>query len=66
MAKLKLSQIKKVICSVCKGNGYIKAKGYDGEDKINQCFACDSEGEVYETVLPKNFIDHANSSRSVN
>ena len=66
MAKLKLSQIKKVICSVCKGNGYIKAKGYDGEDKINQCFACDSEGEVYETVSPKNFIGHANSSRSIN
>ena len=66
MAKLKLSQIKKVICSVCKGNGYIKTKGFDGEDKINQCFACDSEGEVYETVSPKNFIGHANSSRSVN
>ena len=66
MAKLKLSQIKKVICSVCKGNGYIKAKGYDGEDKINQCVACDSEGEVYETVSPKNFIGHANSSRSIN
>ena len=66
MAKLKLSQIKKVICSVCKGNGYIKAKGFDGADKINQCFTCDSEGEVYETVSPKEFIGHANSSRSIN
>ena len=66
MAKLKLNQIKKVICSVCKGNGYIKAKGFDGEDKINQCFACDSEGEVYQTVSSKKFVGHANSSRSVN
>ena len=66
MVKLKLNRIKRIICSTCKGNGYIKAKGFDGEDKINQCFACDSEGEVYETVSPKNFIGHANSSRSVN
>ena len=66
MAKLKLSQIKKVICSVCKGNGYIKAKGFNGEDKINQCFASDSEGEVYQTVSSKKFVGHANSSRSVN
>ena len=66
MVKLKLNRIKRIICSTCKGNGYIKAKGFDGEDNINQCFACDSEGEVYETVSPKKFIGHANSSRSIN
>ena len=37
MVKLKLNRIKRIICSTCKGNGYIKAKGFDGEDKINQC-----------------------------
>jgi len=66
MVKLKLNRIKRVICSVCKGNGYIKTKGYEGEDNINQCFACDSEGEVYKTVSEKKFIGHANSSRSIN
>jgi DnaJ-class molecular chaperone len=66
MVRLKLNRIKKVICSTCGGNGYIKAKEFDGEDNINQCFACDSEGEVYETVSSKKFIGHANSSRSIN
>tara|TARA_R100001480_G_scaffold2290_1_gene6826 strand:+ start:309 stop:509 length:201 start_codon:yes stop_codon:yes gene_type:complete len=66
MVKLKLNRIKRIICTVCKGNGYIKAKGYDGEDKINQCFACDSEGEVYQTVTQKEFIGYGNSSRSIN
>jgi hypothetical protein len=66
MVKLKLNRIKKIICTVCRGNGYIKVKGYDGEDKINQCFACDSEGEVYQTVSSKKFVGNGNSSRSIN
>ena len=66
MVKLKLNRIKRIICTVCRGNGYIKTKGYDGEDKINQCFACDSEGEVYQTVTLKGFIGYGNSSRSIN
>jgi len=66
MVKLKLNRIKRIICTVCKGNGYIKAKGHDGEDKINQCFACDSEGEVYQTVSSKKFVGNRNSSQSIN
>jgi|TARA_R100000541_G_C1865664_1_gene79978 hypothetical protein len=66
MVKLKLNRIKRIICTVCKGNGYIKAKGCDGKDKINQCFACDSEGEVYQTVSSKQFVGNGNSSRSIN
>jgi len=66
MVKLKLNRIKRIICTVCKGNGYIKSKGHDGEDKINQCFACDSEGEVYQTVSSKQFVGNSNSSRSIN
>jgi len=65
MVKLKISQIKKIICTVCKGNGYIKAKGHDGEDKISQCFACDSEGEVYQTVSSKKFVGDDSSSQSI-
>ena len=65
MVKLKLNRIKRIICTVCKGNGYIRAKGHDGKDKINQCFACDSEGEVYQTVS-KHFVGNGNSSRSIN
>ena len=66
MAKLKLNRIKRIICTVCKGNGYIKAKGHDGEDKISQCFACDSEGEVYQTVSSKKFVGNRDSSQSIN
>jgi len=66
MVKLKLNRIKRIICTVCKGNGYIRAKGHDGKDKINQCFACDSEGEVYQTVSSKNFVGNGNSSQSIN
>ena len=66
MVKLKLNRIKRIICTVCKGNGYIKAKGHDGKDKINQCFACDSEGEVYQTVSSKKFVGNRDSSQSIN
>ena len=66
MVKLKLNRIKRIICTVCKGNGYIKAKGHDGEDKISQCFACDSEGEVYQTVSSKKFVGNRDSSQSIN
>jgi DnaJ-class molecular chaperone len=65
MVNLKISQIKKIICTVCKGNGYIKAKGHDGEDKISQCFACDSEGEVYQTVSSKKFVGDDSSSQNL-
>ena len=43
--KVKKAQIKKVICSACKGNGYLKIKTeWNIEDTIHQCWVCDSEG----------------------
>ena len=47
MAKLKKYQIHKVICDMCKGNGYVKVIHVDEKDHIHQCWECDSEGEFY-------------------
>ena len=43
-------KVKRVhICPTCKGNGYVKiACIVDDEDRIHQCWDCDSEGEFYE------------------
>ena len=38
---------KKIICSNCKGNGFIKTKDEeDGETNIHQCWECKSTGEI--------------------
>ena len=49
MAKLKLNRIKRLICSTCKGNGYLKV-GTEWGQTVHQCWDCDLEGEFYETV----------------
>ena len=49
MAKLKLNRIKRLICSTCKGNGYLKV-GTEWGQTVHQCWDCDSEGEFYETT----------------
>ena len=64
MAKLKTSRIVKVICDTCHGNGYVRVAKIDGDpaldfrdrSEIDQCWTCDSEGELYETV-DDNLID---------
>ena len=64
MAKLKVSRVRKMICSTCKGNGYIRVGKIDGDpavdfrdkSEVHQCWDCDSEGEFYETVTD-NLID---------
>ena len=48
MVKLKKIKLKKLVCSTCKGNGYLKV-GTEWGDTIHQCWDCDSEGEFYET-----------------
>ena len=48
MAKLKKHRLRKLVCSTCKGNGYLKV-GTEWGDTIHQCWDCDSEGEFYET-----------------
>ena len=62
MAKLKKANIKHLICNTCNGNGYVKLKIYTGQNKVFQCWVCDSEGEYYETV-DNNFIDDGDSNK---
>ena len=51
MAKLRKSRLKKLICSTCRGNGYVKiVNDEDRETYVHQCWDCDSEGEFYETT----------------
>ncbi len=38
---------KKIICSKCKGNGYIRLE-VKNEKKVFQCWICNSEGDIYE------------------
>jgi len=46
--KKDMSTIKhKIICDKCKGNGYIKLE-IKNEEKIFQCWICNSQGEIYE------------------
>ena len=70
MAKLKVSRVRKMICSTCKGNGYIRVGKIDGDpavdfrdnSEVHQCWDCDSEGEFYETV-DDNLIDDGPSNK---
>ena len=61
MAKLKKYRLRKLVCSTCKGNGYLKV-GTEWGDTIHQCWDCDSEGEFYETS--DNLIGDGNSDRN--
>ena len=68
MVKLKVKMVKKIICPICKGNGYIRiATGDTSNDfrdnsQVHQCWECDSEGEFYETVEHNNLIGDTNSN----
>ena len=70
MAKLKVSRVRKMICSTCKGNGYIRVGKIDGDpavdfrdkSEVDQCWDCDSEGEFYETVTD-NLINDGPSNK---
>jgi len=60
MAKLKKYNIHAMICSNCKGNGYIKMVLEEGrEHVVLQCPECDSEGEIYvdESEVVESYID---------
>jgi len=40
---------RKYICPTCKGNGYLRYSSELTDDKmIEQCWDCDSKGELYE------------------
>ena len=63
MAKIKKSSFKKLICSTCKGNGYVKVASLEkDESTVHQCWDCDSEGEFYETT--NNLIGDFDSDRN--
>ena len=49
MVKLKKYKIRKAICNVCRGNGFVKITDEEDPKEINvhQCWECDSEGEFY-------------------
>ena len=36
-----------IICSQCKGNGYVKVR-FEAEQAIEQCKVCHSQGEINE------------------
>jgi DnaJ-class molecular chaperone len=36
-----------IICSNCKGNGYIRIR-FEAEESIHQCKVCNSQGEIEE------------------
>ena len=61
MAKLKKYRLRKLVCSTCKGNGYLKV-GTEWGDTIHQCWDCDSEGEFYETS--DNLVGDGDSDRN--
>ena len=63
MAKLKKSSFKKLICSTCKGNGYVKVASLEEDElTVHHCWDCDSEGEFYETA--DNLIGDFDSDRN--
>ena len=60
MEKSKKYRTHSMICSNCKGNGYIQLTLEEGrEHVVVQCPECDSEGEIYvdESEGLDNYID---------
>ena len=66
MAKLKLREIKRYICTTCHGNGYIRvatgdtSRDFRDNSEVHQCWDCDSEGEFYE-IDDMGWIDDGSS-----
>ena len=46
----KAKKIKKVyVCPTCKGNGYLRmSSDLTADEMIQQCWDCDSKGELYD------------------
>ena len=48
----------KVICPVCKGNGYVRIPYRLTEEEVTaQCGVCESEGEIYENEIDNIYMD---------
>ena len=48
----------KVICPVCKSNGYVRIPYRLTEEEVTaQCGVCESEGEIYENEIDNIYMD---------
>ena len=48
----------KVICPVCKGNGYVRIPYRLTKEEVTaQCGVCESEGEIYENEVDNIYMD---------
>jgi len=48
----------KVICPVCKGNGYVRIPYRLTKDEVTaQCGVCESEGEIHENEVDNIYMD---------
>ncbi len=48
----------KVICPVCKGNGYVRIPYRLTKEEVTaQCGVCESEGEIYENEVDSIYMD---------
>ena len=72
MAKLKLREVKRYICTTCHGNGYIRvatgdtSRDFRDNSEVHKCWDCESEGEFYETVDTNDVPNDSNSNNSIN
>jgi DnaJ-class molecular chaperone len=48
----------KVICPVCKGNGYVRIPYRLTKEEVTaQCGVCESEGEIHENEVDNIYMD---------
>jgi len=48
----------KVICPVCKGNGYVRIPYRLTKEEVTaQCGVCESEGEIHENEVNNIYMD---------
>jgi|TARA_R110002012_G_scaffold316654_2_gene531869 hypothetical protein len=63
MVRLKKYKIRKAICDVCKGNGFVKIIKENEESRTHQCWECDSEGEFYVYEPGDDATDNHNTDK---
>ena len=48
----------KVICPICKGNGYVRIPYRLTKEEVTaQCGVCESEGEIHENEVDNIYMD---------
>jgi uncharacterized radical SAM superfamily Fe-S cluster-containing enzyme len=51
---------KKIICPMCKGNGFTRHK-FEAESSVIQCKTCKSEGELEDKYYLQTYLDSDNN-----